>query len=131
MKVFGFQLGSNSKTQSVKSQAQLDQEAKDEAEVQAAYELAKKERRIENAKRKAVLDADKLANQKPFYQKVMGAASAIGKDLMQASSNVNPDALFTFNDYSKTRSNFKRHRKNKKKKIRYNQNRNQEEFDLF
>ena len=104
-------LFSSKPNQPPKSKEQLDQEAKDEAEVQAAYDLAKKIRRIENAKQKGVMDADKLANQKPFYQKVIGAASAIGKDLMQASSNVNPDALITFNEPEPQRQ----HRKKKRR----------------
>jgi hypothetical protein len=112
MKLLG--LFSGSKDVKEKSKAQLDQEALDEAEVQAAYALAKKERRIENAKRKAVLDADKLANQKPFYQKVIGAASAITKDLASGASQMNPDALFTWND--EPQSQGRRQRRKKKRR---------------
>ena len=103
-------LGLFKKEQPVKSQAQIDQEAKDEEEVQAAYRLALKEQRIKNAKQQAIIEADKRVNQKPFYQKVIGAATAIGKDLASGAGNMNPDALFTWDEPQSKRQHKKKRR---------------------
>jgi hypothetical protein len=84
-------------------------EAESEKDVEAAYIEAKKQRRIENAKTAGVRDADGLVNQKPFYQKLMGGASWLIKDLSEGAANVNPDALFTFDDPKPKR---KRRRRN-------------------
>ena len=65
---------------------------------QQAYNQALEAQRIENAKAKGVADANRLANHKPFYQKVLGVVTNIGKDLVKASGNVNPDALITFDE---------------------------------
>lgn len=67
-------------------------------EAEAAYHKKLKEQRIKNAEAAAIRDADNLANQKPFYQKVIGLGNAVLKDLTAASANINPDALINFND---------------------------------
>jgi hypothetical protein len=85
-------------------------EAKRQKEIDQAYIDTKTQRRIENAKAAAVRDADALANQKPFYQKLMGGASWLIKDLSEGAANVNPDALFTFDDPQPSRN--RRRRKN-------------------
>jgi hypothetical protein len=103
-------LGLFKKDQPPKSQAQIDQEAKDEEEVQAAYRLSLKEQRIKNAKQQGIIEADKRVNQKPFYQKVIGAASAIGKDLASGAGNMNPDALFTWDEPQGKRQRKKKRR---------------------
>ena len=104
-------LGLFSKKPEPKSAAQLDQEAKDEAEIQASYQQSLKEQRIINAKAAGIAEANKKLNQKPFYQKRVGAASAIGKDLMATSSQVNPNALFSFDEPKQPR---KRRKKRKR-----------------
>lgn len=72
-------------------------------EIMEAYEKAKKERRIENAKRIGIQDADRLANQKPFYKKVMGALVAVGKDLVENAPNTDPSVLFNMDDTPRKR----------------------------
>lgn len=72
-------------------------------EIMEAYEKAKKERRIENAKRIGIQDADRLANQKPFYKKVMGALVAVGKDLVENAPNTDPSILFNMDDTPRKR----------------------------
>ena len=67
-------------------------------EIMQAYEQAKKERRIENAKRIGIQDADRLVNQKPFYMKVTGALVALGKDLVQNAPNCDPNVLFNMDE---------------------------------
>lgn len=67
-------------------------------ERQKAYNEALNNQRIENAKIKAKADADRLANKKPFYQKLIGIADTIGKDLIKNASNTNPNALITFDN---------------------------------
>lgn len=71
-------------------------EAKHQKQIDQAYIDAKTQRRIENAKAAGIRDADNLVNQKPFYQKLMGGAQWLVKDLSEGASRVNPDALFTF-----------------------------------
>jgi hypothetical protein len=48
---------------------------------QKAYNTAKEAEREKIAAEKGRADAHKLASQKPFYQKLMGAGTAIMKDL--------------------------------------------------
>lgn len=65
---------------------------------QTAYQKAYDEQRIKNATQKGIEDANRLANQQPFYKKVLNAASAVTKDFAEGASKTNPDALFTFDD---------------------------------
>ena len=111
MKLFNLFSGNTQKSKE-KSAAEIEQENRDEAEVQEVYRQAKKEQRMKNAKQRAIQDADKIANQKPFYQKVMSTVTAIGKDVMESASNIHPnnDALFTFDNESE------RQKKRRKKK---------------
>lgn len=83
-------------------------EIKHQKEIDLAYVEAKTKRRIENAKNAGIRDADNLVNQKPFYQKVMGGASWLIKDLSQGAANVNPDVLFTFDDPPRNKRRRKR-----------------------
>ena len=85
------------------------QESKRLNQINKAYIEAKVNRRIENAKIKGIADADKMANQKPFYQKLMGAAATVGKDMIKQSSQTNTDVLFNFGETKKPR-----HRKKKR-----------------
>lgn len=70
-------------------------------DAEAAYLTKLKEQRIKNAEAKAIQDAHNLANQKPFYQKIIGAGTAILKDLSNIEPN--PDALINFNDQPRKR----------------------------
>ena len=84
---------------------ELDQqENKRLKQINKAYVEAKVSQRIENAKAKGVADANRLANQKPLYQKLMGAAATVGKDLVKGSGNVNTDAFFTWGTPKQNRS---------------------------
>jgi hypothetical protein len=94
------------------TEKELQAEKEADEKAQLAYINAKGERRIENAKLAGQRDADRLANQKPFYQKVINLASNVGKDLVKASNNVNPDALISFDKPTQTKT--KRHRRKKK-----------------
>ena len=73
------------------------QEDKHRKDINQAYIDAKVEQRIKNAKLAGVNDANKLANHKPFYQKLVGVGMALGKDVMKGSSKTNPNVLFNFN----------------------------------
>lgn len=65
-----------------KSKKRRDEEDTEEYKARKkAYNDALQEQRLKNARAKGIADANKLANQKPFYQKVMGVGTAIVKDL--------------------------------------------------
>jgi hypothetical protein len=81
-----------------------------------AYNQAKEEEREKIAKQRGIEDAHKIADKKPFYQKLIGVASAIGKDLVAASGNVNTDALFTFDNPEPERQSKRKHKRNKRNK---------------
>jgi hypothetical protein len=80
-----------------------------------AYNQAKEEEREKIAKQRGIEDAHKIADKKPFYQKLIGLATNIGKDLVAVSGNVNTDALFTFDEPDKPH---KRKRKTKRRRER-------------
>jgi hypothetical protein len=61
-----------------------------------AYLETLEEERIKNAREKAKRDAANLANQQPFYKKLINLGGAIAKDL--GNIQPNPDALINFND---------------------------------
>jgi len=67
-------------------------------EIQAAYEKAYKEERITQATIKGKADAQAKANQKPFYQKLGGAATGLMKGITQPSRKKgrNLDDMMTF-----------------------------------
>lgn len=77
-----------------------------------AYLKKLEEQRIKNAEAKAIEDANQLANQKPFYQKVMGMGTALLRDLGDVAANTNPNALINFDEEKPKRTNPKR-RKNR------------------
>jgi hypothetical protein len=77
---------------------------------QKAYNDAKEKERERIATIKGTQDAQKIANQKPFYQKLMGAAATIGKDLVKNSSNMNTNALFSWDDPAPKRKRRKKRR---------------------
>ena len=65
-------------------------------ERQKAYNQAKQEQRIKNARAAGIRDAEREAHRKPFYQKLIGAGMALGKDVMAGASKTNPDVFFSF-----------------------------------
>ena len=67
-----------------KDKADLDQGYYDR---QKAYNAARQAERIRMAKAKGTADAHREANKKPFYQKVIGVAQAVGKDLTTPTPN--------------------------------------------
>ena len=87
------------------------QEDKHRKDINQAYIDAKVEQRIKNAKLAGVNDANKLANQKPFYQKVMGVGLALGKDMVKGASKTNPGVLFNFDEPKQPRK-----RRNKRRR---------------
>ena len=85
-------------------------ESKHQKDIDKAYIDAKVEQRIKNARVAGANDANKLVNQKPFYQKVMGVGMMLGKDLVSGASKTNPGVLFNF-DQPKTTRRKRRKRK--------------------
>ena len=65
-------------------------------ERQKAYNQAKQEQRIKNARAAGIRDAEREAHRQPFYQKLIGAGMALGKDVMAGASKTNPDVFFSF-----------------------------------
>lgn len=84
-------------------------EAKRQKEIDNAYIEAKTQRRIENAKNAGVRDADSIVNQKPFYQKLMGGASWLIRDLSEGAAKTNPEVFFSWDEPQTKR---KRRRRN-------------------
>ena len=66
-----------------------------------AYLQAKEEKRLENARAAGVRDADKLANQQPFYQKLVNGGAWLLRDLSDGAGKVNTDALFSWDEKPK------------------------------
>jgi hypothetical protein len=62
------------------------------------YNQTLEQQREKNARAAAIRDADKIANRKPFYQKVMGVGLALGKDMVHGASKTNPGVLFNFDE---------------------------------
>jgi hypothetical protein len=87
------------------------QESKRQKEINKAYIDAKIEQRKKNAVAAGIADANKLANQKPFYQKVMGVGMALGKDVMAGASKTNPGVLFNFDEPKQPRKRRKKRRR--------------------
>ena len=95
--MFGFGVSSEEKQKRRRERDILEhkkQASKKAAE--EAYLEAYKERRVENAKVIAQRDADKLANQQPFYQKLVSGGAWLLKDLSDGAGKVNTDALFSW-----------------------------------
>ncbi len=62
------------------------------------YNETLEEEREKNARATAKRDAQKIANQVPFYQKVINVAGKLGKDIIENAPNTNPDVLLSFDD---------------------------------
>ena len=75
-----------------------------------AYNDALQEQRLKNARAKGTADANKLANQKPFYQKVLGLGMAVGKDIMKGASNTNPNVFFNMDGPKPKRKRRRKHK---------------------
>jgi hypothetical protein len=105
-------LHKNQTTTQTPEEAALEKEYEQKA--QLAYIEAKGKQRIKNAELAGQQDADKLANKKPFYQKVLNLAGAVGKDLIQAAPNTNPNVLFNWEQQREPKT--KRRRKTKRQK---------------
>ena len=71
-----------------------------------AYLKKLEEQRIKNAEAKAIKDADNLANQQPFYKKLVNIGAAVAKDL--GNIQPNPDALINFNEEKPKRAKRKK-----------------------
>ena len=65
-------------------------------ERQKAYNKAKQEQRLKNARAAGIRDAEREANRKPFYKKLAGVGMALGKDMLDGASKTNPDVFFSF-----------------------------------
>jgi hypothetical protein len=77
---------------------------------QKAFNQAKEEQRIKNAKAAGIASANKISNRKPFYLKILSVAKTVGKDVVQGASKTDPNVLFSFDGPKKPR------RKRKKKR---------------
>jgi hypothetical protein len=87
------------------------QERSHQKEINQAYLEAKIAQRKKNAVAAGIADANKLANRKPFYQKVIGFGTALGKDIIQGASKTNPDVFFNWDDSTPKRRKRKRRKK--------------------
>jgi hypothetical protein len=76
-----------------------------------AYKDAKEEQRLKNAREAGIRDANKLANRKPFYQKLIGAGVSLGKDVIQGAAKTNPDVFFSWDTPKPKRKRRKKKRR--------------------
>lgn len=67
-------------------------------EVLDAYEQAKTQRRIENAKTKGIQDADKIFNYQPLYKKLLNGGKWLLQDLSEGAANTRPEVFFNMDD---------------------------------
>jgi hypothetical protein len=95
-----------------KRQADLDADYYQRAK---AYNAAKTKERIRIASIRGTQAAQQQANKKPFYQKVIGAATTLGKDVMEGASKTNPNALFSWDEPKTTRTRKKKRVAKRKK----------------
>ncbi|MGD0071403.1 MAG: hypothetical protein ABSB71_08005 [Candidatus Bathyarchaeia archaeon] len=90
---------------------------KDYYKRQKVYNASKEKERERIAALRGKQDAQKIANRKPFYQKLMGAFANIGKDLVAQSGNVKPNALFTWDTPKRQRKRKGKRRTKKEKEV--------------
>jgi hypothetical protein len=87
------------------------QERLHQKEINKVYIDAKIEQRKKNAVAAGIADANKLANQKPFYQKLIGVGVGLGKDIVQGASKTNPNVFFNFDEPTPKRKRRKKKRR--------------------
>ena len=75
-----------------------------------AYNAAKTKEKIRLASIRGTQAAQQEANRKPFYMKLLGAATTLGKDVMAGANKTNPDALFNWNEPKTKRTRKKKHK---------------------
>ena len=68
-----------------------------EAALKAYYEELKI-RRIENAKKKAAIDAGKIFNYQPFYKKLLSGGKWLIQDLSEGAAKTRPEVFFNMDD---------------------------------
>lgn len=94
-----------------KSKKRIEEEDTEEYRARMkAYNDAMQEQRLKNARAKGIADANKLANQKPFYQKVIGVGMAVGKDIMAGAGKTNPNVFFNMDGPKPKRKRRRKHK---------------------
>jgi hypothetical protein len=78
---------------------------------QKIYAKAKEKERERIAALKGKADAQAIANRKPFYQKVIGAATFLCKDIVQGAAKTNPNVFFNWDEPKTKRARRKRRKK--------------------